>query len=56
MERILITAEKDGRKVKRICYGDYQAFTISNQLCRDGCRNIGMRELKDGDPDAGRDW
>lgn len=40
----IITATYRGRKITRTAYGDFQAFMIINQLARDGCVNIGMRE------------
>ena len=40
----IITATFKGREITRIAFGDFQAFTIINQLAREGCVNIGMRE------------
>lgn len=40
----IITAMHNGRKITRIAFGDFQAFTIINQLAREGCVDIGMRE------------
>ena len=40
----IITATYKGRRITRIAFGDFQAFTIINQLTRDGCVDIGMRE------------
>lgn len=41
---IIITANYRGRKIERIAYSDFQAFTIINTLNREGCVDIGMRE------------
>lgn len=43
----IITATYRGRKITRTAFGDFQAFTIINQLAREGCVDIGMR--KEGD-------
>lgn len=40
----IITATYRGRKITRTAFGDFQAFTIINQLARDGCVDIGMRK------------
>lgn len=40
----IITATYRGRKIARTAFGDFQAFTIINQLAREGCIDIGMRE------------
>ena len=40
----IITATYRGRKITRTAFGDFQAFTIINQLAREGCVDIGMRE------------
>ena len=40
----IITATYRGRKITRTAFGDFQAFTIVNQLARDGCVDIGMRK------------
>ena len=40
----IITAMHNGRKITRTAFGDFQAFTIINQLAREGCVDIGMRE------------
>ena len=40
----IITATYRDRKITRTAFGDFQAFTIINQLVREGCTNIGMRE------------
>ena len=40
----IITAMHNGRKITRTAFGDFQAFTIINQLAREGCIDIGMRK------------
>lgn len=40
----IITATYRDRKIIRKAFGDSQAFTIINQLAREGCVDIGMRE------------
>lgn len=40
----IITATYQGKRIVRRAYSDQQAFTIINQLYRDGCTNVGMRE------------
>lgn len=40
----IITAIYRGGKITRTAFGDFQAFTIINQLAREGCVDIGMRE------------
>ncbi|MGN0263915.1 MAG: hypothetical protein ACI4DX_05950 [Oliverpabstia sp.] len=40
----IITAIYQNKKITRTAYSDFQAYTIINQLCRDGCTDIGMRE------------
>lgn len=40
----IITATYLGRKLKRVAYSDFQAFTIINVLSREGATDIGMRE------------
>ena len=40
----IITAMYNGRKITRTAFGDFQAFTIINQLAREGCVDIGMRK------------
>ncbi len=42
--KYVITARRNGRKIKRIAFSDQQAWTINNQLAREGCTDIGMRE------------
>lgn len=44
----IITATYQGKRIIRRAYSDLQAFTIVNQLYRDGCTDVGMRE---GEPD-----
>lgn len=49
-----IKASLNGQAVRRVAYGDLQAWLIVNQLTRDGCENICMSErgmsggVKDG--------
>ena len=49
-----IRADHTGQAVRRVAYGDLQAWLIVNQLSRDGCINICMSErgasggMKDG--------
>lgn len=40
----IITGNYKGKKIERIAFGDLQAFTIINQLSREGVTDIGMRE------------
>lgn len=40
----IITATYQGKRITRRAYSDQQAFTIVNQLYRDGCKDVGMRE------------
>ena len=40
----IITAVYHGERITRKAYSDFQAFTIINQLYRDGCHDVGMRE------------
>ena len=40
----IITAIYQGKRIIRRAYSDQQAFTIINQLYRDGCKDVGMRE------------
>ena len=42
--RYIITATYKGSRITRTAYSDFQAYTIINQLARDGCTDIGMRE------------
>lgn len=39
-----IKADHNGQAVRRVAYGDLQAWLIVNQLTRDGCINICMSE------------
>lgn len=40
----IITAMYQGRRITRKAFSGFQAFTIINQLVREGCTDIGMRE------------
>lgn len=40
----IITAIYQNKKITRTAYSDFQAYTIINQLRREGCTEIGMRE------------
>ena len=40
----IIAAIHKNKKITRTAYSDFQAFTIINQLRREGCTDIGMRE------------
>lgn len=40
----IITAIYQNKRITRTAYSDFQAFTIINQLRREGCTEIGMRE------------
>jgi len=40
----IITATYQGKRIVRRAYSDLQVFTIVNQLYRDGCTDVGMRE------------
>lgn len=39
-----IKASLNGQTVRRVAYGDLQAWLIVNQLSRNGCKNICMSE------------
>ena len=39
-----IKAILNGQNVRRVAYGDLQAWLIVNQLSHDGCKNICMSE------------
>ena len=39
-----IKATFKGQSVRRVAYGDLQAWLIVNQLSHDGCKNICMSE------------
>lgn len=43
----IITAIYKGERITRKAYSDLQVFTIVNQLYRDGCKEVGMREEKE---------
>lgn len=45
---VYLTATYQGKRIIRRAYSDLQVFTIVNQLYRDGCTDVGMRE---GEPD-----
>lgn len=40
----IITATYQSKRITRTAYSDFQAYTIINQLRREGCTEIGMRE------------
>ena len=40
----IITAKHKGNKITRKAFSDTQAFVIINQLSREGCTEIGMKE------------
>lgn len=40
----IITANYKGNWITRKAFSDFQAWVIINQLSRDGCTDIGMRE------------
>lgn len=40
----IITAIHQSKRITRKAYSDFQAYTIINQLRREGCTEIGMRE------------
>lgn len=42
-----IKADQNGQTVRRVAYGDLQAWLIVNQLSRDGCTSICMTERED---------
>lgn len=42
-----IKANFKGQIVRRVAYGDLQAWLIINQLTRDGCKDICMSERED---------
>ncbi len=41
-----IKANYSGQTIRRVAYGDLQAWIIINQLSRDGCKDICMNERK----------
>lgn len=50
----IITAIHQNKKITRTAYSDFQAFTIINQLRREGCTEIGMREeVEEKPPQSG---
>ena len=40
----IITAKHKGNKITRKAFSDTQAFVVINQLSREGCTEIGMKE------------
>ena len=48
-----IKATFKGQSVRRVAYGDLQAWLIVNQLSRDGCKNMCMSEC--GTSGGGKD-
>lgn len=50
----IITATYQSKRITRKAYSDFQAFTIINQLRREGCTDIGMREeVEENPPQSG---
>lgn len=50
----IITATCQSKRITRTAYSDFQAFTIINQLRREGCTEIGMREeVEEKSPQSG---
>lgn len=50
----IITAIHKNKRITRTAYSDFQAFTIINQLRREGCTEIGMREeVEENPPQSG---
>ncbi len=45
--KYIITATHNGRKIRRIAFSDKQAWIIINQLSKEGCTDIGMREVRE---------
>ena len=43
--KYLITGDFKGKRITREAFSDFQAFTIIDQLHREGVTNIGMREV-----------
>lgn len=41
---IITCIAPEGRKVERIVFSEFQAFTTINLLRHEGCTNFGMRE------------
>ena len=46
----IITATYQSKRITRKAYSDFQAYTIINQLRREGCTEIGMREEVEKNP------
>lgn len=46
MKTYRITAKYNGELIIRTAYGDKQAWILVNQLYRDGCTDVGMREVQ----------
>jgi len=44
MKYIITCTTPDGHKVKRICFSEFQAFTVVNTLRSEGCHSFGMHE------------
>ena len=42
--RYIITATYKGSRITRTAHSPKQAYIIINQLARDGCTDMGMRE------------
>ena len=50
----IITATYQSKRITRKAYSDFQAYTIINQLRREGCTEIGMREeVEENPPQSG---
>ena len=50
----IITAAYQSKRITRKAYSDFQAYTIINQLRREGCTDIGMREeVEEKSPQSG---
>ena len=50
----IITATYQSKRITRTAYSDFQAYTIINQLRREGCTDIGMREeVEENPPQSG---
>lgn len=45
MKTYRITAKYNGELIIRTAYSDRQAWIIIDQLSREGCTDIGMREV-----------
>lgn len=46
MKYIITCKAKDGRRVERVCFSEFQAFTVINILHREGCKDFGVKELE----------